>query len=69
VFAHCNTLGKVAEMFREWSIFVLKQAERQSVKVQGGPRKSSPGQGQQHAIEDGQRWGGGETNTDSTTVD
>jgi hypothetical protein len=28
--------------------------------VQGGPRKSRPSQGQQHAIEDGQRWGGGE---------
>jgi hypothetical protein len=29
-------------------------------ELQDGPRKSSPSQGQQHAIEDGQRGGGGE---------
>jgi hypothetical protein len=28
--------------------------------IQDEPLKCSPGQGQQHAIEDGQRWGGGE---------
>jgi hypothetical protein len=50
-------------------IFCLKGQKGEIVTIiQSGPRKSSPSQGQLHAIEDGQRWGG-VGNADSTTVD
>jgi hypothetical protein len=50
------------------SVLICRVIQKSSTILQGGPRKSSPSQGQKHAIEDGQRGGVGR-NTDSTTVD